>query len=315
MQFAIEFVDVAKRYGAACAVSGVSAAVPQGHVVGLLGHNGAGKTTLIKLALGLISPTDGGVEVFGQLSGTSEFHKSRASIGYLPENVAFYQNLTGRQVIEYFACLKRVSRADAGALLDQVGLASVGDRRVREYSKGMRQRLGLAQALLASPRLLILDEPTAGLDPLATQQFFETIAQLQKAGKTILISSHLLAELEHHIDRALILHGGRVVAQGTLPEMYKSAGLAETITAQFTRKPNGLLSESWTDGLLAPPRVKESTTVEFDVPALSKMCVMRRLIDSGAVSDISVQEPSLVRLYATVCADRLGRAMAKGTPQ
>ncbi|MDE2167293.1 MAG: ABC transporter ATP-binding protein [Alphaproteobacteria bacterium] len=300
MPNAIEFAEITKRYGAATALDGISAHIPPGQVVGLLGHNGAGKTTLMKLALGLINPTNGRACVLGLAPNTVEFREARSRIGYLPENVAFYGNLTGREIIDYLARLKGAPAGEAGVLLERVGLAAAADRRIRTYSKGMRQRVGLAQALLGSPDLFLFDEPTTGLDPSATRQFFELVNQLRASGKTVVISSHLLAELEPHLDSALILKNGKLVAHGTIAQMYDAAGLADTITIRFSGKPNGLLREAWISTLPSPPRMRGPSVVELDVPQARKLDVMRHLMGSRNLSDIVVREPSLVRLYTTI---------------
>lgn len=294
---AIDFRDVSKCYGTAMVLNAFRAVIPQGKVTGLLGHNGAGKTTLIKLVLGLIHPTAGSISVLGQEAGSRQV---RRRIGHLPENVAFYGNLTGQEVLEYFACLKSVPRADCAVLLERVGLDGAAERPVRVYSKGMRQRLGLAQSLLGSPELLIMDEPTTGLDPMATQQFFGLVGELKAQGRTVVISSHLLAELEPHIDNALILREGRLVAQGTVADMHRAAALPDTIAARFSGKFNGLLKESWISDLA--PRIREPLLVELDVPPHRKMEVVRRLMEIATLSDITVKEPTLSRLYAAVGA-------------
>jgi Cu-processing system ATP-binding protein len=298
---AIEFCDVSKRYGAATVVDGFRASIRQGTITGLLGHNGAGKTTLIKLVLGLIHPTAGTVSVLDRPAGSREV---RVRIGYLPENVAFYGNLTGREVLEYFARLKSVAQKECATLLERVGLEAAAGRPVRTYSKGMRQRLGLAQALLGSPELLVMDEPTTGLDPMATRQFFALIGELKAQGRTIVISSHLLAELEPHIDHALILREGRLVAQGTVADMHRAAALPDTIAARFSGKFNGLLSEPWIADLA--PRLREPLLVEVDVPSGRKMEVVRRLMAIETLADITVKEPTLSRLYAAVGARASG---------
>ncbi len=303
MPSAIELTDVSKRYGLAVVLDRVSATVPTGQVVGLLGHNGAGKTTLIKLALGLIRPTAGQVWTLGLRADGPNARQLHARVGYLPEYVAFYGNLTGHEVIDYLAELKHVARAEGPALLRRMGLDGASDRRVGTYSKGMRQRLGLAQALLGSPDLLLLDEPTTGLDPLVTQHFFELVGELRTQGKTVIISSHLLAELEPHLDRAVILRQGRVVAQGTVAEMHAAADLPITICARLDGAVGGLLHERWLTDLPAPPRVREATVLELDVPAGRKMEVLRHLMDLASLTDIAVKEPTLARLYATIGAD------------
>lgn len=296
----LEALGLTKRYGSAPVLEAVSASIPSGEVIGLLGHNGAGKTTLIKLALGLIQPTAGQIRLFGINVEGADPRLLHRRLGYLPENVAFYDNLTGREVIVYLARLKGVAEREAVGLLRRVGLQAAEQARVRTYSKGMRQRLGLAQALLGAPELLFLDEPTTGLDPVATQEFFRVVRELKAAGRTIVISSHLLAELEAHIDRAVILRHGRVVAQGTLAEMQRSAGLPVSIRARVAGKLNGLLREPWVEGLPSPPQATDADSFSLEVPPARKVEALQRLLKVPALSDVTVREPSLARLYAVL---------------
>ena len=239
MNNAIEINSLGKQYKGVAALVGVSATVPMGKVIGLLGHNGAGKSTLIKLILGLIEPTSGQVEVLGQSPWGSHAVALRRRIGYLPESVAFYGNLTGTEVIDYLAKLKRAPRQQVSELLKRVGLDSAKNRRVSTYSKGMRQRLGLAQALLASPELVVLDEPTAGLDPQATRELYAILGELRAEGHSVLVSSHVLAELEPHIDSALILRQGELLAAGSVSELRRQSGLPGVVVVQLDRKSVG----------------------------------------------------------------------------
>ena len=163
MTLTVRVADVTKRYGRIAAVTGVSFDLGKGEMVALIGHNGAGKTTLIKLMLGLIRPTSGSIEVLGDNPAAGQF-AGRRRLGYLPENVSLDAALTGRETQTFYAKLKREPVAKALELLDMVGLGTAGARRVGTYSKGMRQRLGLAQALIGQPRVLLLDEPTTGLE-------------------------------------------------------------------------------------------------------------------------------------------------------
>jgi Cu-processing system ATP-binding protein len=187
------------------------------HMV-LIGHNGAGKTTLMKLMLGLTHPTSGQVNVLGSDPARAAAEHRRA-IGYLPESVAFHSAMKGREVLAFYARLKGVSEAECHSILDQVGLDQAADRRVSTYSKGMRQRLGLAQAMLGNPRLLFLDEPTSGLDPSLRRQFYALIDTLSLSGTTSLTSSHSLNEVEARADRIAIMKNGVIVACGTLAEL------------------------------------------------------------------------------------------------
>ena len=216
---------VSKSYGSETVVSDVSLDIQAGECVVLVGHNGAGKTTLMKLMLGLTRPTTGKVEVLGANPSTSGAVAQHKSLGYLPESVALYEAMSGREILAFYARLKGVAKSECERLLDVVGLADAAGRRVGTYSKGMRQRLGLAQAMLGNPRLLFLDEPTTGLDPGLRHQFYELIEGLHQNGATSLISSHALSEVEARADRFIIMKSGVMVANGTLDELYLQAAL------------------------------------------------------------------------------------------
>ena len=202
------------------AVRGLSFAVPAGQVFGLLGPNGSGKSTTIKMILGLLFPTAGRLEVLGA-SPRAVAVKSR--IGYLPEESYLYPHLTPVETLAFYARLFRLPRAVARErieqLLEMIGLAHARNRPVGEFSKGMARRIGLAQALLNDPDLVILDEPTAGLDPQGTRQVKDLILALAARGKTVLLSSHLLADVEDVCDRIAILYNGRIQAMGPIKDL------------------------------------------------------------------------------------------------
>jgi Cu-processing system ATP-binding protein len=294
MNHPIECHALAKRYGELAALDGVSAAVPRGQVIGLLGHNGAGKSTLIKLILGLIAPSGGQLEVLGQSPWRA--HALRRRIGYLPESATFYGNLSGRELLDYLARLKQAPRAQIATLLDRVGLAHAADRRIGTYSKGMRQRLGLAQALLGSPDLVLLDEPTTGLDPQATRELYRIVGELRADGRCVLVSSHLLAELEPHIDGALILRQGKLLAAGSLHALGEQAALpAQVLLRTHEQAMPELLARLETGGLSAQPR--PDGRLELQVPRASKLRMLRELLADPAIVDLDVREPTLAQLY------------------
>jgi ABC-2 type transport system ATP-binding protein len=205
------------------AVDDVSFDVHRGEIFGLLGPNGSGKSTTIKIMLGLLHKTRGRCALFGKVP-TDVAVKKR--IGYLPEESYLYQFLNARETLDYYAKLfgldhsVRTRRIDE--LLDMVGLTAVQFRPVREYSKGMQRRIGIAQALINDPELLILDEPTTGLDPIGTRQIKDLILELGRRGKTVILSSHLLGDVEDCVDRMVILYGGKVQAAGTCDELLES---------------------------------------------------------------------------------------------
>ena len=202
------------------AVDHLSLSVPAGQVYGLLGPNGSGKSTTIKLLLGLLTPTAGRCRIFGV---PSERVEARRDVGYLPESPYFYRHLSGRELVRFYAemCGLRgpALRERVAESLAVVGLTEAADRRVGTYSKGMLQRVGLAQALVHDPRLLILDEPTAGVDPVGSAAISDLILQLKSRGKTILITSHLLGQIEDICDRVAILDRGKLILEGAVAEL------------------------------------------------------------------------------------------------
>lgn len=202
------------------AVDHLDLRVEPGQIFGLLGPNGSGKSTTIKLILGLLQPTAGTCCVFGVPSARVE---ARRDVGYLPEEPNFYRHLTGRELVRFYARLCGLGgtalAARSADVLALVGLSEAADRRVGTYSKGMLQRIGLAQALVHDPGLLILDEPTAGVDPVGAAAMAELFLRLKGQGKTLLITSHLLAQMEDICDRVAILDRGRLVLEGAVPEL------------------------------------------------------------------------------------------------
>ena len=205
------------------AVDGIELMIHEREVFGLLGPNGSGKSTTIKLILGLLKPSSGRVAVFGK-PPTDVATKRR--VGYLPEESYLYPFLNARETLDYYGKLfgleHKVRQRRIDELLDMVGLTHAQHRQVREYSKGMQRRIGIAQALINDPDLLILDEPTTGLDPIGTRQVKDLILDLGRRGKTIILSSHLLADVEDVVDRMVILYGGKVRGEGTCEELLAS---------------------------------------------------------------------------------------------
>lgn len=294
---AVELREVGMRYGRQEAVRGVSLALPPGERLALIGHNGAGKTTLIKLLLGLIRPTAGHVRVLGEDPATGRHAAARRAVGFLPENVAFHDTMTGWEVIRFYARLKRRPAKECVALLERVGLAEAAGRRVRTYSKGMRQRLGLAQALLGEPRLLLLDEPTTGLDPALRGIFYDIVRDIARAGGAVLLSSHILTELEERTDRIAVMDQGRLVAMGTLDELRRRAGLPVRLrlraapgqAAAVSARLNGTGQFSRQDG----------DTITLVCPQAEKLAALRRVAGIGDdVRDVDIEQPGLAEIYA-----------------
>lgn len=219
--WAVDLLNVHKTYSKRIhALRGVNVQVRAGEIFGLLGPNGAGKTTLVKIMMTIVRPDTAHGTVLGRRLG---HRKKLARIGYLPENHRFPPYLTGRQVLHYYAAMAKVPRRlrseRAPVLLDRVGMSQWADTRVSKYSKGMLQRLGLAQALVNDPDLVVLDEPTDGLDPIGRRDVRALLLELRGQGKTVFLNSHMLSELEMVCDRVAILVGGYVARQGTLSEL------------------------------------------------------------------------------------------------
>jgi len=292
----VEFIELGKRFGSVQALQQLTLSVQAGEIIGLLGHNGAGKTTSMKLILGLIRPSEGQIRVMGVAPSLELGREHRRRIGFLPENVRFYEQLSGREVLRYFARLKGAAVSQTGQLLEQVGLAAAADRRVRTYSKGMRQRLGLAQALLGEPRLLMLDEPTAGLDPAATREFYSTLDELRGRGTTVLLSSHVLPGIEGHVDRAAILGGGRLLAFGSLDALRARAALPLTIRVRGQWSSLGWTERIGATGMSV--RLINPQHLEFTGPESVKLTALRLLMDVQGLQDVDVFPPSLDALYA-----------------
>ena len=296
MSAVVELRRVVKRFGDFVALQDMDLCIQEGEILGLLGHNGAGKTTSMKLILGVIEVSAGEVLLFGESPTGDRARDLRRRMGYLPESVSFYGQLTGREVLDYFGRLKGVERAARSAVLERVGIAHAADRRVRTYSKGMRQRLGLAQALLGHPRLLLLDEPTAGLDPTATREFYRMLDELRTQGTTVLLSSHVLPGIERHIDRAAILGSGRLLAAGSLAELSQRAHLPIGIQVRGQCSREGWEQRLTAEGARIQPL--NGAGLELRAPLASKMAIMRLLLDDPGVQDVEIVTPTLDSLYA-----------------
>lgn len=288
---------VHKHYGPIHAVDGVDLEVCSGELFGLIGHNGAGKSTMFKMMLGLIPLTAGEIRIDGAPVPGSDFRAVRRKVGYLPENVVLYDNLTGAETLDFFARLKGVSPAQNAALLERVGLMHAAKRRVREYSKGMRQRLGFAQALLGKPRILFLDEPTTGLDPEAIRGFYAILRQLKGEGVTMVITSHILAEIQERVDRLAIMAAGKVQATGTVQALREQMDLplwfdVRVAPEDFEAVRNAL------GGLPIGAIEARDGRVAVQCARDSKMAVIAALATlNGKVRDLTVREPSLEDVF------------------
>lgn len=212
------------------AVQGIDMTIREGEVYGLIGPNGSGKSTLMKALLGLVVPTEGSCSIFGKPSLSPD---SKEEVGFLPENPYFYKFLTGAETVSFYGKLcglsGRILKDKVAELLELVGLSDAADRRLGGYSKGMLQRIGMAQALVQSPRLLVLDEPTAGVDPLGSRDIRDIIENLKQRGMTVFLCSHLLEQVQEVCDRVGIIFKGLLIAEGTVDELTRDSDKQEIV--------------------------------------------------------------------------------------
>lgn len=288
----IELDGVGKRFGRQWAAKDIDLVLHQGTRVGLVGHNGAGKSTLIKLMLGLLHPDAGEVRVLGQDPARGRA-AARAALGYLPENVTLHPAMTAAETLDFYARLKRQDRRHNATLLERVGLADAAKQRVATYSKGMRQRLGLAQALLGAPRALLLDEPTTGLDPALRQGFYEILRALRAEGAAILLSSHALAELAGEVDRVVVMNRGSKIADGDIQTLRTMAGVRPRIRLRLTHALRAVVNGGapWAGWQRLPGSVLELPCDEADIVQ------SLRALPTG-VAEVEIVRPSLDEIYA-----------------
>jgi Cu-processing system ATP-binding protein len=287
--------DLTMRFGAVEALRGVTLQAGEGERIALLGHNGAGKTTMFRLLLGFLAPTTGMLAVCGGRPGG---RVARQAISYLPESVAFPKNLTGVETAVLYARLKRTTRRAAIEALDRVGLGAAAARRVGEYSKGMRQRLGLAIAALGAPRLILLDEPTSGLDPQSRSEFYGYFRNLSATGATILFSSHTLNDINGAADRIVILKAGAIVGEGEEAALRAAAALPVRLRLRTDENAAAAIA-MMRGGRIAGPGV-----VEMTFPAEEKMQVLGQVLEKrGLIRDFEVMEPTLSDIYRALCGE------------
>lgn len=254
MSAAIEVQNLVKSYktrnGKVNVVDNIDLQVDEGEIFGFLGPNGAGKTTTIKILLGIIYASSGIAKVFDKEVGDMAIHHM---IAYLPEKPYYYEHMTGMEILQFYASLFGIKdKAKCQALLEKVNLANDGHKTINQYSKGMQQRIGLAQSLLNNPKLLFLDEPTAGLDPIAHIEIRDLILKFRDEGKTVFISSHELSDVERICDRVAIINKGRIESQGKLTELLKGGRYEIEATEVAESFAHALKMEdtlvSWKDG-------------------------------------------------------------------
>jgi Cu-processing system ATP-binding protein len=294
---ALRIEGVSKQRGALAVLSDVSLVVRPGERVALLGHNGAGKSTLMKIVLGLVRASGGTIAVMGAAPGTVA---ARRATAYLPEAVAFHKALTGREQLTLFARLSGVPKDVVAALLERVGLTDAADRRLGTYSKGMRQRLGMAQVLLGKPSVALLDEPTSGLDPASRHELYAIIDELAAAGTAVLIASHALTEVEARTERIAIMKDGRLVADDTLANLSERAGLPTRIRITATDAEADRVAEA-----LGGTRIN-GRTVDLLCQTSGKLDRVKRIMALGdAVTDFDISPPKLEDLYRHYSSEKL----------
>jgi len=272
-------------------------AVASGESLAIIGHNGAGKTTLMKLILGLTRPSAGIIDLWPYTSRGIRAAGASESIGFLPEIVSFPATMSGRTLLRFYARLKNVSNRQCDELFELVGLTEAAGRKINTYSKGMRQRLGLAQALLGKPGLLLLDEPTSGLDPFLRQHFYEIINARKSAGASILISSHALTEIEAQTDRIAIMKNGRLLVQGSLAQLREQARLPVRMLVSCRPGHGEMLMEALQTAI--PFEYIGHNQLQFSCREDQKLQLMHQLTTHReAILDIIVRPPRLDDLYA-----------------
>lgn len=293
----IETLAVSKHFGDVLAVDAVTLSVSCGEVFGLIGHNGAGKTTLFRMMLGLLAPSAGEIRVAGQPVNGASFRELRRRVAYVPESVVLYDNLTGIETLQFFSRLKRAATARCAALLEKVGLGHAARRPVRHYSKGMRQRLGFAQALIGDPEILFLDEPTAGLDPEGISDFYRILAELRQQGVTALLSSHNLAEIEERVDRLALMKRGRIEATGTVQGLREGLRLPLRMYLRMSQPEDAGLRRVLA-GVPGCDLSIDGAGAVITCARERKMAVLRALASlTEEIEDIQLREPSLEDVF------------------
>jgi len=295
----LELREVTVNFGAVHALAGVTLALSAGEVLMLVGPNGAGKSTLMNVLLGLVRPDHAELRVDEELRSLRG-HGIKESVGFLPEAVAFSESLTGRQVLRFFAWARGVPRKRIDAVLARVGLAHAQGRSVRGYSRGMRQRLGLGVAILSEPEILILDEPTGGLDQEGLTVLWSVLEEWRAKGRAVLLASHDLALLERRVDRICLMSRGRVKTEGTPEALRLRARIPHRVTFDLndcaTERVEALVAALAEIGLTPSERVDRRFFVDVEHDALLPlMAAQARFPD--VVAQLRVLEPQLDQIY------------------
>jgi Cu-processing system ATP-binding protein len=289
--------EVTKNYGPIRALDNISLDVREGEALGLVGPNGSGKTTLLKIMLGILRPTSGTVAFRGRELSEKGWKEFKKSVGYMPERVSFYDNLTGKETLKLFARVKGADTKSTSELIARILSEDLLRRKVGTYSKGMRQRLNLAQALVSEPEILVLDEPTSGLDPVAIREFYDILEEVRSARNlTVILSSHILAEIEDKTDRVAVMKNGALKAIGRLEELYTGMNIPLGITIK-TDKPDDVLEEVLREAG-ATELTYQNGYLRANVPGDKKLSILSALMEEkDRFSDISIREPSLEEVF------------------
>jgi Cu-processing system ATP-binding protein len=293
----LKLQDISKSYGQIKALDTVSLEVKEGEVLGLVGPNGSGKSTMLKIMLGISRPAAGKVLINGEELSEKGWKEFKKSVGYMPERVSFYDNLTGKETLKLFARVKGGNLSSVKEVIERLLPEDVLRRKVGGYSKGMRQRLNLAQALVNEPDFLVLDEPTSGLDPVGTKEFYDILEEVRGRKKlTAILSSHILAEIEDKTDRVAVMKNGSLKAIGRLEELCE--GMKIPLRLYITIKGK----DEFLEGLL-----KKEGAVDMgykngyllaSIPRENKLELITAILEEkDRFSDFSIREPSLEEVF------------------
>ncbi len=302
-ELVIETKNLTKRYGKFVAVDSLNLTAEKGEIFGLLGPNGSGKTTTILMLLGLTEPSAGQVRVLG-FDPVRQPLSVKGRVGYLPDQVGFYDGSTARENLTYIAKLNRLPRQEASrrieSAIEQMGLSEVIDHRVGTFSRGMRQRLGVAELLLKRPQIIIMDEPTLGLDPEAARMFLQTIRDLKQEGITILLASHLLPQVQEVCDRVSLFYRGRVVLEGTVNDLAQRV-LGGAYRVRLQAESAGQVVEEALRSLPGVVNVQRNGSDRFVLEAT--MDLRAEAADAvvnagGKLKALDIEAPSLDEIYA-----------------
>jgi Cu-processing system ATP-binding protein len=293
----LKLESISKSYEEINALDAVSMEIKEGEVLGLVGPNGAGKSTLLKIMLGISRPSSGKVLINGEALSVKEWKEFKRSVGYMPERVSFYDNLTGKETLKLFARVKGGKLSRMTAVIERLLPEDVLLRKVGGYSKGMRQRLNLAQALVNEPDFLVLDEPTSGLDPLGTKEFYDILEEVKDRKKlTVILSSHILAEIEDKTDRVAVLKNGNLKAIGRLEELCSGMNIPLRLYITIKRKDEFLEDLLKREG--AVELGYENGYLHASMPRENKLELISAIMEEkDRFSDFSIREPSLEEVF------------------